>query len=88
MDSLDRAYRRHEEIANIASELEDELKDDAIDLAELAAGGDVNDAPVVRLLQSIFEDAVVARASDIHIEPDETVVRIRQRIDGVLQNRS
>lgn len=87
LDSLDRAYRRHEEIANIASELEDELKDDAIDLAELAAGGDVNDAPVVRLLQSIFEDAVVARASDIHIEPDETVVRIRQRIDGVLQEQ-
>ncbi len=87
LDALDRAYRRHEEIANIASELEDELRDEVFDLAELAAGGDVNDAPVVRLLQSIFEDAVVARASDIHIEPDETVVRIRQRIDGVLHEQ-
>jgi MSHA biogenesis protein MshE len=84
LDALDRAYRRHDEIATIAGELEDELRDEVFDLAELAAGGDVNDAPVVRLLQSIFEDAVVARASDIHIEPDETVVRIRQRIDGVL----
>ena len=32
----------------------------------------------------IFEDAVQVHASDIHIEPDEKVLRIRQRIDGVL----
>jgi MSHA biogenesis protein MshE len=42
---------------------------------------------VVKLLQTIFEDAVQARSSDIHIEPDETVVRIRQRVDGVLQEQ-
>jgi len=35
----------------------------------------------------VFEDAVEANASDIHIEPDEHVVRIRQRIDGVLQEQ-
>ncbi|MBL4826888.1 MAG: type II/IV secretion system protein, partial [Spongiibacteraceae bacterium] len=46
-----------------------------------------SDAPVVKLLQSIFEDAVQARASDIHIEPDEHVLRIRQRVDGVLQEQ-
>ena len=37
------------------------------------------------MLQSIFEDAVIAKASDIHIEPDENQLRIRQRVDGVLQ---
>ncbi len=42
-------------------------------------------SPVARLLQSIMEDAVQVRASDVHIEPDETVLRIRQRVDGVLQ---
>ncbi|WLQ13857.1 GspE/PulE family protein [Hahella aquimaris] len=87
LDTLDLVYRRTEEIASIAGELEDELGEDAFDLAELAAGGDDTEAPVVRLLQSIFEDAVVARASDIHIEPDENVVRLRQRIDGVLHEQ-
>jgi MSHA biogenesis protein MshE len=42
------------------------------------------DAPVVKLLQSVFEDAVQVRASDIHIEPQENKVLIRFRIDGVL----
>ncbi len=85
LNTLDLVYRRTEEISHLAEELEDELGDDAFDLAALTATGDDNEAPVVKLLQSIFEDAVQARASDIHIEPDESVVRIRQRIDGVLQ---
>lgn len=85
LDTLDIVYRRTDEISNLAEELDSELADDAFDLAELTATGDDSEAPVVKLLQSIFEDAVQARASDIHIEPDESVVRIRQRIDGVLQ---
>ncbi|PID43803.1 MAG: MSHA biogenesis protein MshE [Proteobacteria bacterium] len=85
LDTLDRVYRKTEEISSIAGELEEELGEDAFDLADLTATDDDNEAPVVRLLQSIFEDAIQARASDIHIEPDENVVRIRQRIDGVLQ---
>ncbi|MFT6122488.1 MAG: MSHA biogenesis protein MshE [Oleiphilaceae bacterium] len=85
LNTLDMVYRRTDEISHLAEELNDELADDGFDLAELTATGDDSDAPVVKLLQSIFEDAVQARASDIHIEPDEKVVRIRQRIDGVLQ---
>lgn len=85
LSTLDMVYRRTDEISNLAEELDSELGDDAFDLAELTATGDDSEAPVVKLLQSIFEDAVMARASDIHIEPDENVVRIRQRIDGVLQ---
>lgn len=87
LDTLDLVYRRTEEISSLAEELDSELADDAFDLAELTATGDDSEAPVVKLLQSIFEDAVMARASDIHIEPDETVVRIRLRIDGVLQEQ-
>lgn len=85
LTTLDMVYRRTDEISNLAEELDSELGDDAFDLAELTTTGDDSEAPVVKLLQSIFEDAVQARASDIHIEPDEHVVRIRQRIDGVLQ---
>ncbi|MEG1458529.1 MAG: ATPase, T2SS/T4P/T4SS family [Acetivibrio sp.] len=46
---------------------------------------DVNQAPIVRLVTQIIEQAVHKRASDIHIEALETEVRIRFRIDGVLQ---
>jgi len=85
MSTIETVYRRTDEISHLAEELDSELADDAFDLAELTATGDDSEAPVVKLLQSIFEDAVQARASDIHIEPDENVVRVRQRIDGVLQ---
>lgn len=87
LSTLDMVYRRTDEISNLAEELDSELADDAFDLAELTATGDDSEAPVVKLLQSIFEDGVMARASDIHIEPDENVVRIRLRIDGVLQEQ-
>lgn len=46
-----------------------------------AEGGE---SPVVRLVQRMFEEAVVARASDIHIEPFAQKLRIRYRVDGVL----
>jgi MSHA biogenesis protein MshE len=39
------------------------------------------------LLKTLFEDAVHAEASDIHIEPEERKLRIRQRVDGVLQEQ-
>lgn len=42
------------------------------------------DAPVARQLDRLLEEGVKARASDIHIEPDESRVRIRYRIDGIL----
>src|SRR6185503_16512655 len=45
------------------------------------------DLPVVNLLRSIFEDAVQISASDIHIEPGENILRIRLRVDGVLQEQ-
>jgi len=42
---------------------------------------------VLKLLQTMFQDAVQARASDIHIEPGEDKLRIRLRVDGVLQEQ-
>ena len=46
--------------------------------------GDTNDAPIIKLVQQIFSEALKARASDIHIEPLETSLRIRYRVDGKL----
>jgi general secretion pathway protein E len=44
-----------------------------------------SDAPVIRLVNLLIAQAVEARASDIHIEPMESALRVRYRIDGVLQ---
>ncbi len=84
--SIDILYRRTEEISDFAEALGEELEE-GIDVEALVAEADVADAPVVRLIQSLFEDAVQVGASDIHIEPDERVLRIRQRIDGVLHEQ-
>src|SRR5690606_7316006 len=83
--TLDTVYRRTEEISDFAEQLSDELAEGDIDLAALVSSADVADAPVVKLLSSLFEDAIQIGASDIHIEPDEDVLRIRQRVDGLLQ---
>ena len=85
LKTIDMVYRKTDQISGFAEQLSDELAESDIDLADLVSTADVADAPVVRLLQSLFEDAVQINTSDIHIEPDESVLRIRQRVDGVLQ---
>jgi len=84
LDILDMAYSRESEIASLAEQLDEELEADSVDLSDIITDATDNDAPVVKLLQKIFEEAINTKASDIHIEPDETVLRIRKRIDGVL----
>lgn len=86
---FDLVYRRTEDIASFAEELKEELGKTQTDLEEAEEATteiiSAEAAPVARLLDSIFEDAVQMGASDIHIEPDEKLLRIRQRVDGVLQ---
>ena len=81
---IERSYRRTDEISNLALELGQDLGDTAVDFAALGVAGSAEEAPVVKLLQTIFEDAVQVRASDIHIEPQEKKLQIRFRIDGVM----
>ncbi len=57
--------------------IEEQEEDDSVQLAD--------DAPVVKLINGILTDAVKRGASDIHIEPFEHELRVRYRIDGVLQ---
>lgn len=87
LNALDKSYRRNTKIASIATELDSELSKSDFDLDNLTVADDLSDATVVRLLQSILEDAVQIRASDIHIEPDEKVIRVRLRVDGELQEQ-
>ena len=87
IDTIDSVYRQIDAISSLAEELGEELAETDFDLDQLDQGVDVTNAPVVKLLQTIFDDAVHVGASDIHIEPDDTVLRIRMRIDGILQEQ-
>jgi len=85
--AFDRLYRRTEEISGLARALEKDLGD-AVDFGELTASAGIEGAPVVRLLQSLFEDAIQVGASDVHIEPQEAGLQIRVRVDGMLQTQT
>jgi len=85
--TIDLVYRRTEEIVSLAEELDEELSQADVDLQALSAEEGSPDAPVIKLIQSMFQDAVHVSASDIHIEPDERCLRIRLRVDGYLQEQ-
>jgi type IV pilus assembly protein PilB len=76
-DSLDEALKLLSEDIEVTSETQEDL-----DLSELQ--GDATNAPVVKLVNSLLTDAIRKKASDIHIEPYEKILRIRYRIDGIL----
>ncbi|MFB9215620.1 GspE/PulE family protein [Vibrio sinaloensis] len=83
VDGFDRYYRRTKEIASFAEQLQAEHQVvEAFDFN--IEGEDSDEVTVVKLINSLFEDAIQIGASDIHIEPDANVLRLRQRIDGVL----
>ena len=82
---IDRVYRRTEEISGLAKELTADLGDVPVEFGDLlGAATGAEEAPVVKLLQTVFEEAMRSRASDIHIEPQDRSLRVRFRIDGVL----
>ena len=82
---FDQLYRKTKEIESFAQQLQEEYQSNSdFDIGQTNVASSENEATVVKLLRTMFEDAVQVHASDIHIEPDEKVLRIRQRIDGVL----
>ena len=84
---LDSMYSKSAELNDLAFELDEELSQNDIDFGQILQSSDASDAPVFRLLEKLFEDALRVKASDIHIEPEEDVLRIRQRVDGVLHEQ-
>lgn len=62
-----------------------EIETGEIDFTSLQISGDEYTQPVVRLVGALLMDAVKREASDIHFEPEHAFLRIRYRIDGVLQ---
>ena len=84
LETIDRIYRRTEQITDLARELGADMGE-AVDFGALKVEPGAEDAPVVKLLQTMFEDATQVNASDVHIEPQEALLQIRFRIDGMLQ---
>jgi type IV pilus assembly protein PilB len=70
-----------DQVEALASEAAEAYEEEG-DLGEVEAA--VEDAPIVRLVTAIMNQAVADRASDVHIEPTERDVRVRYRVDGVL----
>ena len=72
----------------MSSKLEAYAKEKNLDnSAEFVEDEEVSSSPIVALVKEIIEKAARQRASDIHIEPMETYIRVRYRIDGALYER-
>jgi type IV pilus assembly protein PilB len=85
--AIERYYERQTNFDEVLSQLGHESVevvqgDDDVDLHELERA--TEEAPVVRLVNAVLTDAIRKRASDVHIEPYEKMLRVRFRIDGVL----
>ncbi len=81
-DAIDFNYKAYSEIEKQVSSIS--IPEEETD--EKLAISATTDTPLVQALNLIVDEAVKARASDIHIEPEEDKLRIRYRIDGTLQD--
>jgi type IV pilus assembly protein PilB len=79
-------YIREKSITSEVNKALDERKNDEVGM-KVAQDKVAMEAPVAKIVSTILEYAIKARASDIHIEPQEENVRIRYRIDGILQEK-
>ncbi len=88
---IDGYYGKQEDdaLADILDEIDDGgievIEETEDEFSEAALKAQVEDAPVVKLINGILTDAVLKGVSDVHIEPYENEIRIRYRIDGALR---
>lgn len=83
--TIDLAYSQ-----SLSPEVKEALKEvqiSDVEKGQASAGAVIKEAPISKIVNTILEFAVKSRASDIHIEPEETKTRVRYRIDGVLQEK-
>jgi type IV pilus assembly protein PilB len=80
-EAIDRFHRLDSEVDEVAQIAAEELGDDDDEALTREA---VEDAPIVKFVNLLIAQAVADRASDIHVEPTESDLRIRFRVDGVL----
>lgn len=78
--AINRFHRADDELSDLQHELSEQGRS-----GEESAVVEDDEAPIVRFVNLLISQAIQDRASDIHIEPGETELRIRYRIDGVLK---
>lgn len=83
-EAIDFSYRSDEEIAKQIATIS--LPGESETTIEEITPDSVADAPIARALTVIIDGAIKARASDIHIQPEEDNLRVRYRIDGTLHD--
>ncbi len=87
--AIDKFYDSTESLADIMGSMDESEKmelleeSEEVDIRELQQASE--DAPVIKLVNLILNEAIKRKASDIHLEPYEKIFRVRFRIDGVLQ---
>jgi type IV pilus assembly protein PilB len=82
--AIDRFYESADSLAEVMKDMQDDFEIVEEMDEDASAEALSEDAPVVKLVNSIIADAVNKGASDIHVEPFEKKLRVRYRIDGVL----
>lgn len=85
MRKIGTVYRAEEELEDLAEVIDNDVMNDISPDGSPLGEGAEGEAPIVRFVNLLIAQAVADRASDIHLEPTETDLQVRYRIDGVLQ---
>ncbi len=85
--AIERYYSSHH-VLKAAEELSKEKHNLKIESETLSNFDDIKNAPVVKMVDYLIKSAIEDKASDIHIEPYDNIIRIRYRIDGELKEVS
>jgi type IV pilus assembly protein PilB len=93
-NAIERYYKREDSSAKLEQMLTEIGSGQDMEIVQSNSSNDdmdlsvqVNDAPVIKLVNAIIGEAIRDGASDIHVEPYEKTLRLRYRIDGVLQEK-
>ena len=91
IDTLQKHYSPEKTLSQVATEFEGDevmefLPEEGIEDEEEPSAEEFKDSPFVKMVDLIIKNAIKRGASDVHIEAQENQVRVRNRIDGVLQD--
>jgi type IV pilus assembly protein PilB len=91
MNTLQKHYSPEKTISQVASEFEGDeimefLPEEALEEEVEPSAEEFKDSPFVKMVDLIIRNAIKRGASDVHVEAQENQVRVRNRIDGVLQD--
>lgn len=91
MSAIGRHYGGQDQMSNLMSEMIGDSEGMEVGVEEdqvIDKEADIDDGPIIQFVNAMLAEAIRLRASDIHIEPYETRLRVRFRIDGVLYEKT